>query len=69
MLSLPKILLTLAIAVAMLVGYRWLKGLRTRVKDKDKDRTPAIDLVKCAVCVKYVETDAGLCERADCPRV
>ena len=67
MLSLPKILLTLAIAVAMLVGYRWLKGLRTRVKNKD--RTPAIDLVKCAVCVKYVEADAGLCERADCPRV
>lgn len=68
MLSLPKILLTLAIAAAVLIGYRWFKGLRTQVKNKN--RAPAaIDLVKCAVCEKFVNDDAGPCQRADCPQV
>ncbi len=69
MLSLPKILLLLAvIAVVALLS----KSFRGRVGKSDdneevEQKNQAMDLSQCAVCGNFVAPDSRGCERADCP--
>jgi len=69
MLSLPKILLLLAvIAVVALLS----KSFRGRVGKSDDNeevekKNQAMDLSQCAVCGNFVAPDSRGCERADCP--
>ncbi|MDP6873467.1 MAG: hypothetical protein QF521_08060 [Alphaproteobacteria bacterium] len=69
MLSLPKILLLLAvIAVVALLS----KSFRGRAGKSDDDgqaaeKNEALDLSQCTVCGNFVAPDSRGCERADCP--
>ena len=69
MLSLPKILLLLAvIAVVALLS----KSFRGRVGKSDdneevEQKNQAMDLSQCAGCGNFVAPDSRGCERADCP--
>ena len=76
MLSLPKILLTLLVIVAVIVATRFFRGPATRkVAKRNKKRkkaTPAkaattMELAECPVCGVFKDGNAGACERADCP--
>lgn len=65
MLSLPKILLFLAVVVGVIFVSKALRGRKTKpVKAKGDE---ALDLSPCAVCGNYVAADSGGCERNDCP--
>lgn len=78
MLSLPKILLTLAIIA---VVFYFGRGLTRRADsmmrkpgakpDAPPDRgapTQAVELSKCPRCGTYVGPDSPPCERPDCPQ-
>ena len=72
MLSLPKILLVLAILAAVIVGTRIFRSWGS-IADKSADNKGergdgAVDLVKCDVCGDFIEPAAGSCERENCPR-
>ena len=69
MLSLPKILLLLAVVAGVFLVSRILRGKSnlTSNSDKESPETAALDLNSCFVSGNYVATDAGSCERDDCP--
>ncbi|MDE0942239.1 MAG: hypothetical protein OSB58_07350 [Alphaproteobacteria bacterium] len=77
MLSLPKILLFLAIVVVVVLVSKSLKGRggkSVEAEDKDPDANPdtnpdnlALDLAECAACGNFVAADTRGCERAECP--
>ena len=69
MLSLPKILLFLAVVVCVIMVSKAFRGRGGKVAGKEKDdgKIETLDLSQCAVCGDYVAADGGGCERADCP--
>ncbi len=69
MLSLPKILLLLAVIAVVAVVSRALRGRGRKTGDVGKDRVEneALDLSQCSVCGNFVAADTRGCERADCP--
>ncbi|MDP7547618.1 MAG: hypothetical protein QGF20_10030 [Alphaproteobacteria bacterium] len=69
MLSLPKILLLLAVvAVVVLLSKSWRgRGSKPGEVGKDAADNKALDLNECAVCGNFVAVGAAGCERADCP--
>ena len=69
MLSLPKILLLLAVVAGVFLVSRILRGKSnlTSNSNKESTETAALDLNSCVVCGNYVATDGGSCEREDCP--
>ncbi len=69
MLSLPKILLFLAIAAVVVVLSKSWRGRTPKSSEDGKDGTEnkAVDLSQCVVCGKFVATDEPDCGRADCP--
>ncbi len=75
MLSLPKILLTLAVIAGVILATRFLRGRavakrggRRKPAAAEPPDNPALDLLACASCGDYVEATAPACARADCPR-
>jgi hypothetical protein len=72
MLSLPKILLVLAILAAVIIGTRVFRSWSSPTKKDSvaggKKAQDAVDLVKCDVCGDYLEASAGSCGRENCPR-
>lgn len=71
MLSLSKLLLTVAIIVAVF----WIGRSLTRRADslmrkppEQKKKPEAVELAKCSVCDTYVGPDSPPCEREDCPQ-
>lgn len=73
MLSLPKILLVLAILAAVIIGTRLMRSWSARpprdsVRDGKKKDATSVEMVKCGVCGDFVELSTGACGRADCPR-
>lgn len=75
MLSLPKILLVLAILAAVIIGTRVFRSWSS-IADKSgedngkgvKGNDGAVDMVKCEVCGDFIEPSAGSCGRENCPR-
>ena len=69
MLSLPKILLLLALVAGIFLVSKTLRGRsNSTLKDAKKPAEPdALDLNPCGVCGNYVATEGGNCERDDCP--
>ena len=69
MLSLPKIVLLLAVVAGVFLVSRILRGKSnlTSNGNKESSETAALDLNPCFVCGNYVATDGGSCERDDCP--
>jgi hypothetical protein len=69
MLSLPKILLLLAVIVGVVFVSNALRGRSAKAvaKDKAPPENEALDLKPCAVCGNYVSTEGSGCERDDCP--
>ena len=69
MLSLPKILLFLALVAGVFLVSKILRGRSNpTLKDtKEPAETDALDLSPCGVCGNYVANDGSSCERADCP--
>lgn len=69
MLSLPKILLLLAViaVVAVLSKSFRSRGGKSDDDDKVERKNQALDLSQCAVCGNFVAPDSSGCERADCP--
>ena len=69
MLSLPKILLFLAVVVVVVIVSNAFRGGGAKVVEDDKERpkNDALDLSACAVCGNYVAPEGGGCERDDCP--
>lgn len=78
MLSLPKILLVLAVLAAVIIGTRLFRKLSApadtdkvaeKQKKKPKDAADGtLDLVECKACGDFLDADAGRCDREDCPR-
>jgi hypothetical protein len=73
MLSLPKILLVLAVLAAVIIGTRLFRSLSSPADKKAMDREPdadhgngAVDLIECATCGDFVKSESG-CDREDCP--
>ena len=68
-----KILLTLAVAVVALYGYRLLKQFSNVSAPKNEgspraDAKITADMAKCGICGTYVPRDApSACERPECP--
>jgi hypothetical protein len=69
MLSLPKILLLLAVIAVVAVLSKSFRGRGSKPDEVDKDdaETKALDLNECSVCGNFVTADTRGCERADCP--
>ncbi len=69
MLSLPKILLLLAVVAGVFLVSKILrdKSKLSSSSDKGNTKTATLDLNSCVVCGNYVATDSGSCERDDCP--
>jgi len=70
-LSLPKILLIVAVIAAVWYVGRLLTrradALR-RKPERKQARSGPVELTKCAKCETYVGPDSGPCERPDCPQ-
>ena len=69
MLSLPKIMLLLAVVAVVVVISR---SLRSRAPKPGGDaekpaENKALDLSPCPVCGSFVAADTRGCERAECP--
>ena len=69
MLSLPKILLLLALVAGIFLVSKILRvRSNSTLNDTKKPTDPdALDLNPCGVCGNYVATDGSSCERDDCP--
>jgi len=69
MLSLPKILLLLAVIAVVALLSKSFRGRGGRSDDDGevKQKNQALDLSQCAVCGNFVAPDSRGCERADCP--
>ena len=69
MLSLPKILLLLALVAGIFLISKVLRGRSNLTVNNDKKpaESDALDLNPCGVCGNYVATDGSSCERDDCP--
>ena len=69
MLSLPKILLLLALVAGVFLVSKTLRGRSnsTLKGAKKPAETDALDLNPCGVCGNYVATHGSSCERDDCP--
>ena len=69
MLSLPKVLLLLAVVAGVFLISRIFRGNSNVPSNSDKEstKTEALDLNSCLVCGNFVVTDSGSCERTDCP--
>jgi|ETNmetMinimDraft_2_1059921.scaffolds.fasta_scaffold220508_2 hypothetical protein len=74
MLSLPKILLTIAIIVVVIYGAKLLRRRGDNLVRKSERKAAAkaekrgsVELDKCPVCEIFVGTDSRPCERPDCP--
>lgn len=78
MLSLPKLLLLLAVIGAVWYGFRMFAQIQA-AREKEGDGTkvrsarssrrtiPAQDLVLCEKCKSYVTPEGSGCRRGDCP--
>ncbi|MBT3331212.1 MAG: hypothetical protein HOK21_15675 [Rhodospirillaceae bacterium] len=75
MLSLPKILLFLAVVVVVVLVSKSFRGRGQGAKsgaksvgdDEEETDKLALDLNECAVCGNFVAADSRGCDRADCP--
>lgn len=70
MLSVPKILLFIAIAGAVFAASRLLRKHRSAKSPATTEpgaQSDALDLSQCSVCGKYVAAGSAACERIDCP--
>jgi len=69
MLSLPKILLLLAVVAVVAVISRSLRGRAAKPGgDAEKPaENKALDLSSCPVCGNFVASGTRGCERAECP--
>lgn len=77
MLSLPKILLLVVIAGAMLFLGKLFRERGHGSKDnntteneestRDDKTASAVDMINCEVCGDYIEPATFGCEHADCP--
>ncbi|MBL6952665.1 MAG: hypothetical protein ISR50_08530 [Alphaproteobacteria bacterium] len=69
MLSLPKILLFLAVAAIVVLISKSLRGRGSKPGEVDKGgaENEALDLAECTVCGNFVAAGTRGCERADCP--
>jgi len=69
MLSLPKILLFLAVAAIVVVISKTLRGRAPKPGEVGKDdvKNEALDLAECTVWGNFVAAGTRGCERADCP--
>ena len=71
--SLTKLLLLVAVFLAVWTVVRWLNGPparalhRRRPHAQPQRRIEAEDLVPCSVCGAYVATTARRCGRTNCP--
>ncbi len=73
MIALPKILLFVAVAVAVWYALRWwqrtVPTIVRRREARSAPRQAAIeDLVACGVCGAYVAADAKGCGKSGCPQ-
>jgi hypothetical protein len=71
MLSLPKILFMIVLAVGAWVAWRWYKRVG-EVRRVDRSQAESLDpkaevAVRCRTCGTYVTAGAGSCGRGDCP--
>lgn len=69
MLSLPKILLLLAVVAVVALLSKSFRG-RAGKSGEDEEtagKNEALDLSQCTVCGNFVAPDSRGCERADCP--
>ena len=74
MLSLPKILLVLAVLAAVIIGSRLFRSLSSPPDKKAMDREEpsanaeegTVELIECEKCGDFVDSGSG-CEREDCP--
>ena len=67
---LTKLLLTLAVVLAVLYGFRVFARLAAakRRLNPPRARLPAEDLVKCPTCGTFVAAASpSRCDRSDCP--
>ncbi len=74
-----KVLLTVAVVIAVWFGFRYAERLgaqrerervgRRRQRRAERDRSPpeVEDLVECSVCGAFVGRDTVPCGRSDCP--
>ncbi len=69
MLSLPKIMLFLAIVAGVFLLTKAFRrgGAKPVENDREEAENKALDLKPCAVCGDYVSEDGSGCERDDCP--
>lgn len=69
-LSLPKLVVLIAVIAVVIYGFRWVEratALKKKGKD-DKISGTADDMVACPRCGTFVAiAKAGSCGRADCP--
>lgn len=71
MLSLPKLLLTVAIIALVFYFGRSLSRRADSLMRKppeEKKKPDAVELAQCSVCGTYVGPDSPACEREDCPQ-
>lgn len=69
MLSLPKILLLLAVIAVVVLVTKTLRGKAPKSSEdgKKEAENKALDMNQCAVCGNYVAADTRGCERPECP--
>ncbi len=73
MLSVPKFVVLILVAVAVWYAMRWLNRTPANVARRrpSPSRAPQAaieDLVACRVCGSYVATDARACGKPGCPQ-
>lgn len=71
MLSVPKILLFVAIAGVVFAASRLLRKPRSAKPPATSEsgaQNEALDLSQCSVCGQYVAAASTGCERSDCPK-
>ncbi len=71
MISVPKLVVLILVAVAVWYAMRWLNRPPPPIARRRPSaaRQAAIeDLVACRVCGSYIATDARACGKAGCPQ-
>lgn len=75
MITVPKIVLIIVLAIAVWYAFRWLNRapsnlVRRRQQPTPQPRGPAAieDLVACRMCGAYVAPEARGCGKAGCPQ-
>ncbi len=71
MISVPKLVVLILVAVAVWYAMRWLNRPPPTVARRRPSPAPQAaieDLVACRVCGSYIATDARACGKSGCPQ-